>query len=365
MNTFAALPSPVRLAVVACCSLLAASFINWAIYSLAWNRRAVGAWSPAPAGSPAHSFADWLPIIGWWRLKRESKTHGNGYWIRPFLIEIIYPLCIFWLYRFEISGGMLPNPAMAMKLGAELHYQFAAHFVLITLMMAATFIDFDEQTIPDEITVFGTLFGLVASTFFAALFPWWLLASANQKPQIVELDAFAPAFRPDWMSGEAGLGVAVTVLTVWALGLWGPIRYFDRRIRNVPKFIAAKLVRDRFLRIVACIWFVATAFVCAVWWLQLNRWGYLYASLMGLACGGGITWALRIIARWTLGVEALGFGDVTLMAMIGTFIGWQPSLLVFFVAPPMMAVLIFGESKSSLVAMRVRTVPISVRAVFV
>ena len=32
-------------------------------------------------------------------------------------------------------------------------------------------------------------------------------------------------------------------------------------------------------------------------------------------------------------MEALGFGDVTLMAMIGVYVGWQPSVLIFFVAP--------------------------------
>jgi prepilin signal peptidase PulO-like enzyme (type II secretory pathway) len=44
-------------------------------------------------------------------------------------------------------------------------------------------------------------------------------------------------------------------------------------------------------------------------------------------------WSIRVAATASLGKEALGFGDVTLMAMIGSFFGWQTSILVFFVAP--------------------------------
>ena len=46
-----------------------------------------------------------------------------------------------------------------------------------------------------------------------------------------------------------------------------------------------------------------------------------------------MVWAVRLVASRALLKEAMGFGDVTLMAMIGAFMGWQPSLLIFFLAP--------------------------------
>ncbi|GIS60188.1 MAG: hypothetical protein CM1200mP2_24130 [Planctomycetaceae bacterium] len=45
------------------------------------------------------------------------------------------------------------------------------------------------------------------------------------------------------------------------------------------------------------------------------------------------TWLVRSVSGLVLGREALGLGDVTLMAMIGSFVGWQPVLFIFLLAP--------------------------------
>jgi leader peptidase (prepilin peptidase)/N-methyltransferase len=69
-------------------------------------------------------------------------------------------------------------------------------------------------------------------------------------------------------------------------------------------------------------------------WLGAHpHWHGLAWSLAGLTAGAGLTWAARAISSVVLGQEALGFGDVTLMGMIGAFIGWQPVLIVFLIAP--------------------------------
>ena len=69
-------------------------------------------------------------------------------------------------------------------------------------------------------------------------------------------------------------------------------------------------------------------------WIKSHpHWHGLAFSLAGLVTGAGITWLARLISQWVLGMEALGFGDVTLMAMIGSFLGWQPVIFVFMLAP--------------------------------
>lgn len=61
--------------------------------------------------------------------------------------------------------------------------------------------------------------------------------------------------------------------------------------------------------------------------------GGLGAGLVGLLAGGGLVWAVRIVAGLAFRREAMGFGDVTLLAMIGAFLGWQAAVMTFFLAP--------------------------------
>ena len=61
--------------------------------------------------------------------------------------------------------------------------------------------------------------------------------------------------------------------------------------------------------------------------------GPLAASVVGAAAGAGITWVFGVLGKLIFRREAMGFGDVKLMAFIGGLLGWQQALLVFFVAP--------------------------------
>lgn len=77
----------------------------------------------------------------------------------------------------------------------------------------------------------------------------------------------------------------------------------------------------------------------------LGRWGAallaepplwlraLGGTLAGTLIGGGVVWGLRIPATLVLGKEAMGLGDVHLMAAVGAVLGWIDPVLAFFIAP--------------------------------
>lgn len=54
---------------------------------------------------------------------------------------------------------------------------------------------------------------------------------------------------------------------------------------------------------------------------------------MGYLAGGGIVWAIRIFGTLGFGKEAMGLGDVHLLAAVGACLGWIDAVLAFFVAP--------------------------------
>jgi prepilin signal peptidase PulO-like enzyme (type II secretory pathway) len=59
----------------------------------------------------------------------------------------------------------------------------------------------------------------------------------------------------------------------------------------------------------------------------------LGGSLLGYLVGGGLVWAIRIVGTLAFGREAMGMGDVHLLAAVGAVLGWFDPILVFFIAP--------------------------------
>jgi prepilin signal peptidase PulO-like enzyme (type II secretory pathway) len=99
------------------------------------------------------------------------------------------------------------------------------------------------------------------------------------------------------------------------------------------EFLVASIRRHPVSGRIGILAVVGAIAITSVWMLGNPCWKGLLTSLIGMAFGGGLIWAVRIIGRQALGQEAMGFGDVTLMSMIGAFTGWQATLAIFFLAP--------------------------------
>lgn len=340
MNAISAVPMEVRLGLLFVLGACGGSLVNWAVYRLAFQQRSISPWSAPAKGAPPRRWSDRIPIVGWLGLRRESVLHGSWFWVRPLLVELFVGLGCAWLYWWEVDRqGLLPLNLLRKAdagLLAMLHAQYLGHVVLILLMTAASLIDADEKTIPDAITLSGTLFGLL----WVTVTPWALLPVAQRLPGGMEsiqfLNITTPHPWPTWLTGSPqpwSLVIALGCWWLWCVGLL-PRRWYSRHgWCRALGLLCARLARDAATRWILLMGLVGSAGVTGVWMLGGDRWKGLLSALVGMAASGVMIWAVRIVGGATMRREVMGFGDVTLTAMIGTLLGWQTGLLIFFAAP--------------------------------
>lgn len=316
--------------------LILGPFLNFAIYSFAYFPRAISPWQTPSEGIPKRTLWSRVPVLGWLKSSRkEAEIFGRFYWVRPFLIELGTPFCLVLLYRYCIDGAFMPTGLPAIP-ASTLQHQFIAFAALISLMTVATFIDFDERTIPDMVTVPGTLLGLVGSM----VIPDWRLHESIPPVFPALLGPALPmqANSPfDWdmsFHGSTGLFLGLFFWSGWCFGL-ADRRWISRRgSKKAIEYFFARLQRSPSTKLLVGLWIIGfIGIVMAHANLDATRWESLLSSLFGIGLGGVLVWGFRLVARLALKQEALGFGDVTLMAMIGAFFGWQIVWMAFFIAP--------------------------------
>jgi leader peptidase (prepilin peptidase) / N-methyltransferase len=325
--------------------LLLGVLINLSIYGLAYFPRAISPWQAREPGAGRLSWAARLPVLGWWFRRSESVVWGRGFWVRPMVIEAATPWLLVWLYRYLMAGNTLPlgvpiAAALAELPSGGLWTHGIAVGILLVLLTIATFIDIDERTIPDWITVPGTWVGVIG----AALLPGWHLWELTQTGYpaftrgVTPLHAHSPQeWVMDWNQvgpWGRGLWLGLFIWFVWCCSL-GNLRWITRRGFSKALIYAwVGFVRSPNLSVVLGMFGVGSCLIIAGYvGLPSGRWQALLSSLMGIGLGGCLVWSFRIVAGGVLGQEALGFGDVTLMAMVGAFFGWQVVLISFFLAP--------------------------------
>lgn len=232
-----------------------------------------------------------------------------------------------WVWQVRLAGQ---GPAIPLSLPADgLGERWAATTVLMLLLAAAAWIDLVERVIPDAITVPGVLAGLL----WHALLPGSLLPVTREIPR-----SFAPPLRqpdvlglcgplhgpwPDWLGPapvSTGLLAAAVALAAWCLVGTEPLH-------GGPASPGRRLLAAD--RTWAAVCGLAT--VAAAWCAGGDHWRGLGSALGGAVIAAGIVWLTREIASRAIGREAMGLGDATLMATMGAWLGWQPSVLICMV----------------------------------
>jgi leader peptidase (prepilin peptidase)/N-methyltransferase len=214
------------------------SFLNVCIYRIPWEKSVIWPASHCPKCWHAIAPQDNIPVVSWLALRGECRQCGARISVRYPLIEGLVGLLFASVYVVDVVyGASIPWGPLPASIPLRLTY----HLVLVALMVAATFIDYDLQIIPDEITVTGMIVG-------------------------VGLGALIPEIRPE------------------------------------PS--TAHTLRGGFL-----------------------------IGMEGLLVGGGLVLFFRVAGTLVFRKEAMGIGDITLLAMIGAFLGWQAAVLTFFLAP--------------------------------
>jgi len=318
-----------------CLGLILGPLLNFAIYAFAYFPRPISPWQTPPVEIGVRSWHVKLPIIGWLFRRSEASQFGRVFWLRPFLIELAVPIALVVLYRHCMAGSFMPVGLI--PVGQDtLWHQLIAFTLLISLMTVATFIDFDERTIPDLITIPGTIMGLVG----AVAIPDWRLHEIVLPvfPAVagvaLPLQANSPSvWNPSW-DGSFGLALGLMFWSLWCFGM-ADRRWITRRGGSKAfVYFFEVLKRSPSTKMLLLLWLAGVIGLSVAYGMVgPPRWEALLSSLFGMGLGGGLVWGFRIVACWAMGQEALGFGDVTLMAMIGSFFGWQIVWIAFFLAP--------------------------------
>jgi len=244
------------------------------------------------------------------------------------------------LYWWEVDRiGLVPAAFPGFlwpQLTVQLHAQWFCHLALAWLMLVASLIDADERLIPDEITVPGAIFGVLAATIYPFAMLPVLWETPDGRPFVGFLHVASPHPWPTELGGAPRIGPLALALTLW--WLWS-VGLMDRVWRSswgwswAVRLFVDRLVRSPSTRRLAVQGLIGSLAILFVWLWGDLAWQGMLTSLIGMAAGGGLIWMVRIIGAVTLQREAMGFGDVTLMAMIGSMLGWQSCVVIFFLAP--------------------------------
>lgn len=346
------------------------SFLNVVIWRLPRGESIVFPGSHCPACGRAIRWYDNIPILSWLVLRARCRFCKARISPRYILVEAVTAVLIVGLYLcyfvFAVRGGA--------GRFASAWPTFVAHAALLCGLLVCAAVDIDTWEVPLEVCWFVSLVGLVASTAaphprfmphvsaatggmgvaaavgvavslllqrHGLLLPSFLDADyrpgrggakgeANRPPDGSSDPAAAPA-------GQAGAKVRQHAPNVHAITAEHGVNPRAEAFREVL-FLAPAIL----LAVVAHAVLTRPGAVASAW-RHLNdpaavgafarHFGGFQASLFGFLVAGAMVWGTRIMGTFLFGKEAMGLGDMHLLAAVGAVAGWATPVIAFLLAP--------------------------------
>lgn len=310
------------------------SFLNVVIYRMPQGISIVKPRSSCPGCKHTLAGYDNVPVLGWLWLGGKCRYCKAPISVQYPLIEACCAALFGGVYWLDYHSGLRP---MFMEAGLAATWPaLVMQLALVASLLAATVIDARLYIIPVRIPQAVTVAALVVLPVASV----WLPAMEQTAP-VVRAGGVGIA-----AGGAAGLALAYLLLRLKLLP-----RSFDEMEETLDQTAAD----DAFLshphprrEVLKESLFVGLPLLGAVvgYMIMFVPQGYVAEAdlyplavrvLSGVVCGylvgAGVVWGIRIFGTLAFGKEAMGLGDVHLLAGVGAVVGAMDSVLVFFVAP--------------------------------
>ncbi len=341
------------------------SFLNVVVYRLPAGKSLVHPPSSCPHCGAKLNWFDNVPVLAWFylrgRCRRCQAPISFQYPAIEALTAVIFAAWFVICYQTDLRPAFaVPGPEVTWPL-------FVMYLLLFAALIAATLIDARLFIIPLEIPWFISLVGLIVIPAAVALMPQMILQyiegidrglTVGQTIEIRQLRQIsaAPLTGPTGLAlgvgGVVMLGVANVLLRLkWLPRSFelpdqpgsptnpppdqpGPPGPEDWPVHPHPRRESLKEMLFLLLPIGgAAVGYLVVHFGNPVDGALPGWAAALGGVLLGYLGGGIVVWLTRLLGTLAFGKEAMGLGDVHLMAAVGAVCGWRVAVLAFFIAP--------------------------------
>jgi len=311
------------------------SFLNVVIYRLPLG---ISVNNPKRSFCPSckYKIPMWqnIPLLSWLLLRGKCANCGGKISIRYFMVELLTGV-MFYLVFLKISGEYAGggNPWPMLQVWGP---RVLCLWVFMSLLISGTFIDIDHFILPHTITIGGAVAGVLAS--------WWVPAlmaeTTHTRGLLISLASAALGLGGLWMVVELGklaFGRKKFVFAKeesWEVAQPNEdeppvVTFGEHRYDWADLFMRAT---DRMVVTCSSLQVNERSFGVATAELWMEKLKVREGTNLEEFALEGVTTLKAKTTQVVIPREAMGFGDVLFLMMIGAFTGWQSVLFTILAA---------------------------------